>query len=722
MHILRALVLVLLCGEALVWGEESTNRWVIEARDGANFSLETGTATATNGVVVKYGGGTLTAEKATVNQETGEVEAEGHVKLEREAQVWAGERLSYNFKTGQILAQKFRSGHTPFFIQGEALAADRKANLYAGTEAWLTTDDSVQPGYSVRSKSILIVPGDYIEARQAVLYLGTIPVFYYPYYRRSLKRHPNNFVFTPGYRSLYGPYLRSSYNWYWDERLGGAVHVDTFGKRGVGVGPDLSYHLPRFGDGTFRYYYIKDQKPGFDSKGVPIAEDRQRLWFSHSTDITSNLTAKVMMRYQSDAEVVRDFFETEYRKNVQPNSSVEVDQLWSNYSLNLFVQPQLNRFFETVERLPDVRFTAFRQQLGVTPLYYESESSLGYYRRQFATGTTNLPYAAFRGDTFQQVVLPWTFFNWLNVTPRVGGRFTHYEEATGPGAYSREENRGVFNTGAELSTKASRLWPGAQSRFWEINGLRHILQPSVNYVYVPHPSVAPPKLPQFDYELPSTRLLPIEFPDYNAIDSIDSQNVLRLGLRNKLQTKRALGIDNVANWALYTDWRLQPRAGQGTFANLYSDLDLKPFSWLTFNSETRYDLNTGQWPEANHHITVAPTDVWSVSLGHRYLRDDPAFGPDGGNNLIYGSVYYRLNENWAARATIHFEARDGTMEEQQYTVYRDLRSLTTALTFRVRDNRNGPTDWAVAFTMSLKAFPRFALDSDRDQPSLLLGD
>ena len=143
---------------------------------------------------------------------------------------------------------------------------------------------------------------------------------------------------------------------------------------------------------------------------------------------------------------------------------------------------------------------------------------------------------------------------------------------------------------------------------------------------------------------------------------------------------------------------------------------------MTFNSETRYDLNTGQWPEANHHITVAPTDVWSVSLGHRYLRDDPAFGPDGGNNLIYGSVYYRLNENWAARATIHFEARDGTMEEQQYTVYRDLRSLTTALTFRVRDNRNGPTDWAVAFTMSLKAFPRFALDSDRDQPSLLLGD
>ena len=707
----------------MLWslGAELKSNWVIEANDGAIFSLETGIATATNGVIVKYGEAVLTAEKAMVNQETGDVEAEGRVKLERGAQVWAGERLKYNFKTGYLLARNFRSGQPPFFVQGEGLAANREANIYAGAEGRVTSDDYAEPGYTVRSKSILIVPGEYIEARHARLYLGKVPVFYYPYYRRSLKRHPNNFVLTPGARSLFGPYLRSSYNWYWDERLRGAVHVDSYVKRGVGVGPDLSYHLPRFGEGTFRYYYINDQEPGLDPNGRPIEDDRRRLWFSHSTEIRSNLTAKVMMRYQSDAQVVRDFFESEYRKNVQPNSYVEVDQLWSNYSLNLFVQPQLNNFSETVERLPDVRLTGFRQQLGATPLYYESESSLGYYRRQFATGTTNLPYSAFRGDTLQQVVLPWTFFNSLNVTPRVGGRFTHYEEASGPGAYSREENRGVFNTGAEISTKASRLWPGARSRFWEVDGLRHIFQPSVNYVYVPRPSVAPRELPQFDYELPSTRLLPIEYPDYNAIDSIDSQNVLRLTLRNKLQTKRQVGVDNLVNWALYTDWRLNPRAGQGTFADFYSDLDLRPFSWLTFNSELRYNLNNSQWREANHSATLAPTDVWSLSLGHRYLRDDATLGPDGGNNLVFSSVYYRLNENWAARATIHFEARDGTMEEQQYSIYRDLRSWTSALTLRVRGNRNGSPDWAVAVTMSLKAFPRFGLGSDRDQPSLLLG-
>ena len=104
-----------------------------------------------------------------------------------------------------------------------------------------------------------------------------------------------------------------------------------------------------------------------------------------------------------------------------------------------------------------------------------------------------------------------------------------------------------------------------------------IVKPSIGYTWVPDPNVDPQRLPQFDYELPSAQLLPITFPDYNSVDSIDSQNVMRFGLENKLQTKRAGEIDNVVHWLLYTDWRLKPRDDQDTFADLYSKLDLKPF-------------------------------------------------------------------------------------------------------------------------------------------------
>jgi hypothetical protein len=80
-----------------------------------------------------------------------------------------------------------------------------------------------------------------------------------------------------------------------------------------------------------------------------------------------------------------------------------------------------------------------------------------------------------------------------------------------------------------------------------------------------------------------------------------------------------------------------------------------------------------------------------------------------------------LNENWAVRGVHQFEARDGTLEEQQYQIYRDLRSWTVGLGFRLRENRVGPQDFTVALTISLKAFPRFHLGDDRANPSMLLG-
>jgi hypothetical protein len=92
-----------------------------------------------------------------------------------------------------------------------------------------------------------------------------------------------------------------------------------------------------------------------------------------------------------------------------------------------------------------------------------------------------------------------------------------------------------------------------------------------------------------------------------------------------------------------------------------------------------------------------------------------------GNNLISATFYYRLNENWGIRISEHFEARDGVLEYQYYTIYRDFRSWTGALTFRVRDTRFGPDDYTVAFTLSLKAFPKFGVGDDAVRPSRLVG-
>ncbi len=732
---------LLIFGSCAAHAAETAGRISIESLDdrgGGSFDLKSGVAAYTNGAIVRYEDASLTADTIQLFQESGEVIAQGDVVILRDGmQLWRGDRISYNFRTRVMTTPAFRAGHPPYFISGSNLVTVPTNNAYIATNGTFTTDDRAEPGFRIRARTIIIVPGEYVEARHAIAYVGDRPVMYFPYYHKALGRHPNNYDFLAGYRSSWGPFLLNTYNWYWNERLNGAVHLDLRGERGLAGGPDVKWHDPTFGEGMLRYYYAHDIDPekvfGFRTPD----EDRQRVLFQEQIRMRPNLTLKSVVAYQSDPFIIRDFFESEYHDNVQPKSFFEANQQWPNWSLNGIAQFRVNDFQETVERLPDVKLTGLRQQIAATPLYYESESSVGYFRHLFPDETnlfspslTNA-FGATRADTYHQILLPWTFFGWLNVVPRVGQRLTYYSEANERGGVTDEQFRSVFNTGAEVSWKASRLYRQAESEFLDVNGLRHILEPSINYVFVPDPDDRPRSLPQFDSELPSSRLLPIDFPDYNSIDSIDSQQTFRFGLRNKLQTKREGRIDNLLNWAVYTDWRLMPHhsikttsgalvtPGQHTLSDIYSDLDFKPRSWVTFSSETRYSTHLGKFREANHTLTIQPGEDWSLALGHRYRIDTPELGH--GNDLISGTIYYRLNENWGVRISEHFEARDSVLEYQYYTIYRDFRSWTGALTFRVRDDRVGPTDYSVAFTFSLKAFPRYGVGDDTVKPSKLIG-
>ncbi|HIL71250.1 MAG TPA: LPS-assembly protein LptD, partial [Verrucomicrobia bacterium] len=453
--------------------------------------------------------------------------------------------------------------------------------------------------------------------------------------------------------------------------------------------------------------------------------------FVYRGEISTNLTAKLVVRKQSDREVIRDFFESEYRENVEPNSFLEINRQWENSSLNLLSQARMNDFFETVERLPDLKYTSLRQQLGVSPIFYESESSAGYYRHKFVDD--ELPeFTAFRADTYHQLLVPKTFFNWLNVTPKAGGRFTHYGEAGGSGGLTNERDRWIFNTGVELSTKVWRVWKNTKSDFLQVDGLRHIFEPTLNYVFVPKPDARPGEIPQFDTVQPHLRLLPIDFPDFNSIDAIDGQNTLRFGIRNKFQTKRNGKIDNLIHWHLLMDWRLDPGIDNKNYSDVYSYLDFKPRDWLILTSEVRVDADDGRLNQSNHSIDYRPNETWSILLGHwfldsndgllrrPYIADPGPFDPEG-NNLIYTNFFYRFNEEWGINLRHYFEARDGTMEEQDYTLYRDLRSWTAGLTFRVRESRTDSTDFTVAVTFSFKAVPRYDVGDDVEQMPLLLG-
>jgi len=742
--VIALLAFLFAVGSSVTWAQEQPSlvvqalKQVIPSAPAGSVDF-VGTNVIGTNVFMQYSNVTLIADSAVFDYQTGEVTADGHVRIEEGDQIWVGEHIRYNYKTHQMQSEQFRTGKPPVFAQGEQLQGDITNQTYHARHAYVTTDDVSQPEFYVRSSHIKIVPGKYIEMWNAVFYMDGVPAFYFPYYRHDLGPNANNWNFLPGYRTSYGAFMLNSYTWYLNDAVDGKFHVDYRSLRGVGVGPDLNLHLGRWGDATFKYYYLNDQDPNYSTNGTMwtngIPNDRQRFYMDYQATPATNLNLKALVNYQTDPLVLHDFFGGDYANNPQPNTFTEVNKYGNNWSLDAETTPQLNNFFNQVERLPDVKLTGHRQQVFDTPVYYESESSAGYYKMFF--GNTNggptppLSYAATRADTFHQLLLPETFFGWLSIVPRVGGRFTYYSEETGPTGTNGQAYRGVFNTSVKTSFKVSQLWAGATNSVLDINGLRHVVEPSATYAYVPNPSQSPSQLPQFDSALPSLLLLPVQFPDYNNIDSIDSENVVRFGLRNTLQTKRDGQLDNLIDWNVMLDWRLtpgrdpnnldEPFSPQQNLSDLYSDFAFKPRSWIVFDSQSRYDINGGTLNLAFDQLTFTPNERWSWGFGYWYLRS----GFDGftqSDNFITSSFFYRLNDNWGFRMRHEYNAADGQLQEQNYTIYRDMRSWTGALTFRVIDNSTGPTDYTVAFTFSIKAKPRFHVGDDTAAPYHLVGE
>ena len=706
-----------------------------------------GTATGTNiFIFAEDGSASLMADSVLLNYKTKDVEADGHVRIQLGDMIWVGDHINFNFNTGQMQSEQFRTGKAPVFAGGEGLTgnasnrlhqshntlvATNKLGVYTATNGYFTTDDFSDPSYEVRASRIKVIPRQSVQMWNAVAYVAGVPVFYFPYYQRNLGPHANNFVTTPGYRSRYGAYLLNTYSWYLGNLADGKIHGDYRERRGPGAGPDVKMHLGQWGEVALKYYYLNDRRPNSSTNVFPqfgkMPENRQRFHLDWQATPATNLNLKAQVNYQSDPLFLHDFFDGDYTRDPQPNTFVEANRYWDNWSLDALTTPRVNSFFNQVERLPDVKLTGFRQQVWDTPVYYDSESSVGWYR-SFDTYTnglyagTNGFYAnsAARADTYHQFTLPWTFFNWLNVAPRVGGRLTYYSERNGPVGQNNEVYREVFNTGVGTSFKSSRLWTEATNSFLEVDGLRHIIEPSANYVFVPKPSTPPGELPQFDGELPSLMLRPVTFPDYNSIDSIDTMNVVRFGLRNVLQTRRDGALEDLVNWNMLLDWRLDPRRGQSTLNDLYSQLAFRPRTWLTAESQLRYDLDRGDLNMEFHQLTFAPDNRWSWGVGHWYLRD--GFLNRSENNYLTSTAFFRVNDNWGLRATHNFDSHSGRLQEQFYTLYRDLRSWTGAFTFRITDNVGSSQDFTVGFALSLKAAPSQSVGDDSVNRYHLIGE
>jgi LPS-assembly protein len=523
--------------------------------------------------------------------------------------------------------------------------------------------------------------------------------------------------------------------------INGAVRLDLRGRRGIALGfeSDIDYGKDNDSSARLQTYFLRDQNPFINRTSLPrnsIPTDRFRLSLANRTKITDELNATVNVTRLSDPFILQDFFQSEFRVNPQPDNLVALTKVNPLYTLTAYSRFQLNDFYETTERLPEIALDVKRQPVFGSPIFYEGETSFGSLRRSFASDSPDKNYESLRFDSFHQFSYPNTYFGWLSVVPRVGFRGTWYSESRDVSATFFPEStdplipnfivpdavlqqplipggdkfRTVVNAGAEASFKISRTWEDAQSRVLGLDGLRHIIQPFANFSYVTGDNLNPAEILQFDRYQPSTQLRPLDFPQFTSIDSIDNWTIARVGVRNRLQTRRD---DSTINWLelqTYFDINIDNPYDRSAFSNVYNKLLFQPLPWASLSISSQLPLLANGFTEINTDLRFQPVSSVVLTLSHRYLRDAPFFND---SSLYSIAGYYRLNENWGVGAYGRYEGQTGFVEEQRYSVYRDLTSWVASMGAIIRNN-GGVKEYGVLLTFTLKALPKFSFDFNFD--------
>jgi lipopolysaccharide assembly outer membrane protein LptD (OstA) len=687
----------------------------------------------TGQIIVSCGNIRLFADKVRFNKQTKQSRAEGHVRLIQGGMEWFADAVDYNFETGAI-----NTGHTRaqlddnVFFEGESATSSDKRQFVL-KNSYLTTCDYDQPNWRLKAGTIVVHPRERVSLRNLVLYAGSVPIFYFPYLVLPLDDYDisSGTQVQVGQKSKWGFFVLNSYTTRVADGVRPTYRLDYRANRGVAGGVDLRYkasveeedgstppdqQYPRV-SGKIKTYYSDDDKirkggnvevvTSTGSYNQNVSPQRYQVRVTQRAELREDVYSKLKANKLSDPNFLEDYFEKEFQRDPQPDNFLEITKWSPNATLSAMARPKFNNFFTTTERLPEVRYDLKRQPIFGGPLFYEGENSAAYLNKDFANGSSSSNYHATRLDSFHQILYPKQYFGWLNFVPRVGGRGTFYDTSPA-GANNPSQARGVLNAGFELSYKATRTWRGVQDKKWEIDGLRHIMEPSLNYGFVARPTKGPGALYQFDVARSSfgidKNLVPIDFPQYTGVDSIDKRNVFRPAVRQRLQTRRDGAPWDLAELLVYQDILVERNVGEKTFSDTFAEFRANPVRWFSLGWLGRYDPNENQLRETTGDLTFFHGKDWKVSLSHSYFRD---VGNQVGVNFAWS-----LNENWTVRTSHRVDPSDGSLMEQSYALDRDFQAWIVSLVFSQLRPLNHDSDLRVWLAFTLKAFPEVSVDSN----------
>lgn len=701
---------------------------------------KTGEVVATEGAQIVYGDWLLYAETIRYNQKTGEANAIGNVVFSRFDLRLIADTLTYRPTDQYIKVNNFRAGNGRVYVDGSVLEGNpndfkfNNVNFYPG-----------EPGtflFEARAGEIALIDQNEIRGKKLFFKVGPIPFLLIPNITQPLDADTNLFKPTLDYSGHIGASIGAEILAPVGDhlRLGGNIALTT--KRGVLAGPAARYNAENEKyevNGTFISGYIKDQgDPGMDILGDAIDDHRYFVEWQHQQMWSGNrANLSTYMRYWSDSEVTRDFYEDSFDRMQDPDSYLEANYNEDNWQLALFTRVKLNEFQSFTERLPEIKFTLFpativkglTQQAFISAARLDNGNAVGkatrldaYYGWEYNTalrdGITFGLKAGARGQRYDnsEILVGRPIVDPDNINPNTLSRF--------------EGNQAFAELGAHLAFKAYSEHQ-FKNKTWDITGIRHIVEPIITYRYTPElENDYTHDRPYFSSYAFGNFMDPIDIEDRPDIDFIGEQHKIRLEIKNRIQTRHRNGNSrDLARFSIANDYYLNRDSQRnGNFSFIYGDFEITPADWIEGKLYTRIDPeNKFNVKEVNARISIQDKGYWKIGFGIHFLNGysdldafrlgqtlastySTAFYLPQSSQVInarrleqyYSLIEYNLNENLKLYATARYDANSGVFYEQRIgLMQRALERFGLKYELRFYDGDRRESDFGISIGIDL---------------------
>lgn len=608
--------------------------------------LQTGTSVFSGDVDITRAGQQLSSDRATYNRNSGDVTANGDVRLRDSEIIIDAEQAEWSLENdeGRMLAAEYRIRQ--MHARGEATHVLRKGKATTDLkQATYTTCPEGSNAWQLKANKVHLNHETAVgEATNVVLRMGGWPVFYTPYINFPLNDERKSGFLAPtiGTSSETGFDLETPYYWNIAPAMDATITPRYMSDRGLMLSGQFRYLTER-SEGEFEASFLGSDNLRNDGDDVNpyYNEDRKLFSWQNLTRFDSGWRAKVDYGYLSDDNYFEDFgnglsLSSQTHLNRLAETGYRGD-IW-DFTARLQGYQTLRDVQEQYKRLPQLLLKGYLpdQALGLS---YEFDA-------EYVEFDHNDKVEGQRINLEPAVSLPMGTSAFY-ATPRIALNHTRYnldndQTNTFDDSATRTLPIASFDTGVFFDREIN-LWGDTYIQ---------TLEPRAFYLYIPRREQS--DIPDFDTALSTFNMIRLfSYDRFIGNDRVGDANQLSLALTTRIIDEQS-GKENlrltIGQIQYFSDREVTlPR---GTVEeDRESDMIAEAVAYISdewsVNSEIQWDPDVNESNLSSVGVRYRSGNGSILNISHRYRRENAATNRQEGLEHLDVSAYMPINERWS---------------------------------------------------------------------------